>query len=69
MTDRINAIVVVLENDIRDDQIESLYHAIEQMRGVLSVTGNVTDINTMVVKQRLWQEMINKLFSIINNDA
>jgi hypothetical protein len=43
MTERFNTLTVVLEKDMRDDDAETLLTAIRQMRGVLSVKGNVSD--------------------------
>jgi hypothetical protein len=44
MTDRYNALTVVLEHDIRDDDAEAVANAIRQLRRVLSVSGNVADM-------------------------
>lgn len=41
MTDRVNQLVVVLEEDIRVDDVEPLLNAIRQLRGVISVEANV----------------------------
>ncbi|KKL47628.1 hypothetical protein LCGC14_2333650 [marine sediment metagenome] len=43
MTDRINALTVVLDHDYRDDDIESMILAIMQFRGVLAVKANVAE--------------------------
>lgn len=43
MTDRFNALTVVLEKDIREDDAQALLSAIGQLRGVLTVSGNVAD--------------------------
>ena len=39
MTDRYNALIVVLEGNVRDDDAEPLLAAIRQLCGVLSVSG------------------------------
>ena len=41
MTDRYNFLVVVLEENIRDDDAETILNAIRMVKGVLSVEGNV----------------------------
>jgi uncharacterized coiled-coil protein SlyX len=62
MTDRYNALIVVLENDIRDDDAESVIAAIAQLRGVLSVQGHVVDgIDQLVAEQRVRLELQQKL--------
>ena len=62
MTDRYNALTVVLENDIRTDDAESLVKAIEQLRGVLSVTGVVSDINSYMAVERARHDLGVKLW-------
>lgn len=46
MTDRVNALVVVLDKDIRTDDVESLIEAIKHFRGVLSVFNNIADASS-----------------------
>jgi hypothetical protein len=65
MTDRYNTLTVVLDHDIRDDDAEPLVAAIEQMRGVLSVKGNVTSISDHMAEERAlrrWRTKIHELF-------
>jgi len=66
MTDRINALVVVLEKDIRDDDIECLINAIKCFRNVLSIKKNVRDSSDYVHESRLKNKMINALYKIID---
>ena len=40
MTDRLNALTVSLDRDIRDDDAEVIINAIKAIRGVNGVTGN-----------------------------
>ncbi len=56
MTDRVNALVVVLEKDIRIDDVESLRKAIRHMRGVRSVDVNVTELADHVAYVQIRQE-------------
>lgn len=64
MTDRYNTLTVVLEHDIREDDAASLLNAIRQLRGVLSVTGNVADLNAHTAIERARGELIEKLWQI-----
>ena len=41
MTNRINALLVVLDQDIREDDVQPLVNAISMMRHVVKVTTNV----------------------------
>lgn len=52
MTDRFNALTVVLEKDIREDDAEVLMSAIRQLRGVLSVTGEISSVSDSVAYER-----------------
>lgn len=65
MTDRYNALIVVLEQDMRDDDAEALLGAIRQLRGVLSVTGNVADIGSHISDERAKHVLGQKLWGVI----
>ena len=66
MTDRFNSLTVVLEHDVRDDDAEALLSAIRQLRGVLSVSGNVSDLTAHVAQLRAQQELSKKLWSVLH---
>lgn len=65
MTDIFNALVVILDKDMREDDAETLLTAIRQLRGVLSVSGNISDINSHIAEQRVKSELANKLFEVV----
>lgn len=65
MTDRYNKLVVVLDKDIRSDDAEPLMNAIRQMRGVLSVEGNVVTSSDHVATVRVKHELTQKVFEFI----
>lgn len=65
MTDRLNSLTVALEQDMRTDDAEALIAAIKQMRGVLSVSGNVTDLSDYVADQRARTELGKKLLDVL----
>jgi hypothetical protein len=65
MKDRISSVTVVLEHDMRGDDAEALLAAIRHLRGVLSVTGNVSDISSHVAEQRVRYELGQKLINIV----
>lgn len=65
MTDRYNALTVVLEKDIRNDDAEALLNAIRQLRGVLSVTGNVADLDSHMAQARARHELGEKLWRVL----
>ena len=65
MTDRYNALTVVLEHDIRDDDAEALLAAIRQLRGVLSVSGNIADLDAHVAQDRARHDLSEKLWRVL----
>lgn len=65
MTDRYNALTVVLERDIRDDDAEVIINAIKAIRGVLDVHGNVSDVESFVAQSRAKSEVIQELYTLI----
>jgi len=52
MTDRVNALLVHLEQDIREDDVQGLVGAILWMRYVQKVELNVTDYNQRLAEER-----------------
>ena len=65
MTDKYNAVVVVLEENIRSDDAKDLLNAIRMIKGVTSVEPNIVDINSHIAysqacthyKSRLWDAL------------
>jgi hypothetical protein len=64
MTDRYHTLTVVLEEDIREDDAEGLIAAIGHMRGVLDVTGVVTDLDSHMAEVRVRQELSGKVLDL-----
>jgi hypothetical protein len=67
MSDRYNAFVVILENDIRDDDAKATIKAIEQIKGVLRVTPHIADINESIAESRVKNELFNKIFDLLRH--
>lgn len=65
MTDRFNALIVVLESDIREDTAEPLISAIRQLRGVIDVTGSIVSISDHVAQLRAKHDLGNKILEIL----
>lgn len=65
MTDRVNALTVVLDVDTRVDDVEALMSAIRMMKGVRGVSGNVVELQDHIayvrartdVEQLLWDAL------------
>jgi hypothetical protein len=65
MTDRINAFIVILDHDIREDEAEDTITALKQIKGVLSVQPHVADFSDAIAQDRVRQELGMKLWHIL----
>lgn len=65
MTNRINRLTVVLETDVRDDDIQALVAAVGQFRGVASVDLNVADPASHTALMRARYELREKLWEAL----
>ena len=66
MTDRLHSLTVVLEKDIREDDAQVLIVAIRQLRGILSVSGNVSDVVSHVAAERARYELRERLYQALS---
>lgn len=64
MTDRFNALTVVLKHDTREDDAQAIINAIKQLQGVLDVTGEVADISQDVAETRARLDILQKLTDV-----
>jgi hypothetical protein len=65
MTDRCLTLTVVLETDMRVDDVESITSAIAQIRGVLDVEKNVADVQDYMAIARAREDLGRKILGII----
>lgn len=65
MTDRINSITVVLDEDIRVDDAECILNAIRMVKHVLSVEGNVADFESHMAEERARAKVHEQVFNAI----
>jgi deferrochelatase/peroxidase EfeB len=68
MTDRVHSLVVVIENDTRVDCVQPLIDAISQLRGVVSVKGEIADFDSHMAEQRARRELREKLWKVLNDE-
>ncbi len=66
MTDRIKGLVITLDNDYRIDDLENLINAIEQFRGVASVSPSVASTDDHINRSRIKLELKQKLYEAID---
>ena len=65
MTERYNYLVVVLETDTRGDDANPTMDAIRQIKGVMSVTGNVADADALLAFERAKRDLEGKLWEVL----
>lgn len=61
---RVNAFLVVLENDISEESAKEVMSALSLMRGVAGVTPNEVDVADSVARMRLHTEIKAKLYDL-----
>ena len=65
MTDRYNALTVVLDKNMRQDDAEGLIQAIEMMRGVASVKPNVADVESHIAYEKARNELRSRVMDFL----
>lgn len=65
MTDRLVALTVILDGQIRDDDAGPLIDAIRQLRGVLDVQPVVGDINAAWALENARSELRRKIWDAL----
>ena len=68
MTDRYFALTVLLERDIREDDLEAVTDAIQMVKGVLKVEPHVTDIDIWAAESRARHKLATKLWAVLYPD-
>jgi len=67
MTNRVDALTVVLTDGIREDDVEQLVNAIHQLRGVLQVNNHIVrNVDSHIAEARVKDELRSKLLSILD---
>lgn len=67
MSERINSLVVILEEDVGEERAENLRELLSNLTGVLRVEFGITTADTYVADMRVRTEMANKLLEIARN--
>lgn len=67
MTDRVNALIVVLDRDIRIDDVQAQIDAIKMVKGVLSVSPNVSNLEDHIAHERAHREISSAIYDTLSN--
>jgi hypothetical protein len=65
VTDRVNALLVTLKKDMRDDDVRPLMDAIALLHNVARVSPNISGINDRIAEDRVRLDLEEKLFAVI----
>ena len=69
MTDRIHSLTVILERDIREDDVQPIIDAIGMVRGVLKATPRVADHVSMMAEMRAKQHLTQRIWAALNEET
>lgn len=65
MTDTVHSLIVVLDNDIRTDDVQSIIDAIKMMRRVIDVSPVVSDMRSHMAETRARTDLADKLWKVL----
>jgi hypothetical protein len=65
MTDRARALLVVLQDDIRVDDVEQLRQAILSFRGVVNVAADIASPDDWINRERVKSELRDKILELL----
>lgn len=69
MSDRVYALTVILDNEMRAEDADEVMSALRMIKGVQSVAPLVADAQLWYAKERARMELINKLWDVLRVDA
>jgi hypothetical protein len=65
MTERYHTLTVVLDHDMRLEEVDLLVQAIRQLRGITSVSANVADYTSFMAEERAKRTLRERLWKIL----
>lgn len=68
MTDRIRSLTVILDHDIREDDVAVIVQAVKQIRHVDSVKLGTLDNSEIFARIRIKRELIDKLYGVLEDN-
>lgn len=68
MTDKINSFTIVLEKDIREDDVKDIQTALSMIKGVLAVEPNVATVGDLISEQRAKRELTMKVLKALKGE-
>jgi hypothetical protein len=68
MTDRYNAFIVILAEDLREDDARATIEAIKQIKHVQDVQPHVRSFEDAIAESRVKAELAKKLFKVLQEN-
>jgi len=68
MTDRCDSLLVILEKEMRTDDVECIVNAIGMIKNVISVTPNITDSMSYIATTKAKHEIRKKIIDVLYED-
>lgn len=65
MTDRVHSLTVVLDSDIREDDIQRWVEAICLLKHVISVTPRVANLDSHMAEERAKRDLQDKIWAVV----
>ena len=65
MTDRVHSLTLVLAEDLRTDDVQSLIDAVLHLKGVASVGSNISDVGQYVAEERALAKLRDQMRDIL----
>lgn len=65
MTDKVHSITIVLEENVRVDDVEGLLQVLLSLKGVMTATGNVANIESYVAETRAKVNLYRQMVELI----
>ena len=69
MTDRIHALTVILDQDVRDDDVQPVIDAIRMVKHVISVEPHVTSLVDHSARIRVRTDLTTKLYDVLRSEV
>ena len=68
MSDTVKALIVTLEDDMRDEDVTQLQCAIAWMKHVISVDKSVVTMDDLINRVRIRRELVEKLWKVLETE-
>lgn len=68
MTNRVNAFIVVLEDNVREDDIQETRLALQMIKGVVDVKPNIATVDNLIAETRVKREILNKILDFLKDE-